>query len=251
MAEHLKVVFFGDPNHEYSNRAGDHLMRQPELEVAGVVAATTKPAANKLGQRWSGRMRAIRDRVVGREYWPGFAQTAEASSVAVWRAHRGTPSDFVDWLRAQGADLLVCVAYPYLLKQSVYGLPRLGTIGVYPSLLPASRGFHPVFWALRNGERSIGATAFRLDDGIDTGPIIAQSPVPVLPGDTFWRAYSRVIATTPQLLARVLELARSGDLAGVPQDPSAGSYYSIPRLSHYPLYFWRVVTGSLRVAHGA
>lgn len=79
----------------------------------------------------------------------------------------------------QRPDLIVVSCFPWRLPPEILGLPRLGCVNVHPSLLPVGRGPEPVFWTLRRGERETGATIHLMDEGLDTGPILAQARVPV------------------------------------------------------------------------
>ncbi len=241
MNQRLRIVFFGDPTHEYSNRMFNYLMSHPQVSVVGVVASCPRSVSSHLWHRAMRRLRRLRDRLMRRRSTPSFIHMAAARSIESLQIRKIHTAAALDWLRARNADLFLCVAYPYILRRALYDLPPLGTVNIHPSLLPAYRGSHPVFWALRNGERSIGVTAFRVNDGIDTGPIIAQCRVPVLRGDTFWRAYVRIMQATQELLNCVIETARAGELVGVPQDESAATWFPPPRLSHYFLYTFRVM----------
>ena len=96
-------------------------------------------------------------------------------------------------LRAATPDLLISAGHQYLIAPAEIAVARLGTVGLHPALLPRYRGSHPLWWALHNHETEAGITLYRLDAGIDTGPIIAQRVVPILPGDTFRSLYLRTV----------------------------------------------------------
>ena len=72
-------------------------------------------------------------------------------------------------------DVLVTYGFNWILPSEVFTLPRFGAINIHPSLLPRYRGPAPVHWAIRNGDPEIGVTIHRIDEGIDTGPILAQA----------------------------------------------------------------------------
>jgi methionyl-tRNA formyltransferase len=101
-------------------------------------------------------------------------------------------------LAAFRPDVLVVACFPWKIPRRVRDLARLGGINVHPSLLPALRGPEPVFWALRRGDRQTGVTLHLLDDGFDTGPILAQQSVDIPPG-----------VRAPDLEARLAELGGS------------------------------------------
>ena len=106
-------------------------------------------------------------------------------------------------LREVAPDLLISAGHQYLIAPAEMAVARLGTVGLHPALLPRYRGSHPLWWALHNHETEAGITLYHLDAGIDTGPIIAQRVVPIVPGDTFRSVYQRTVKEIPSLLAEL------------------------------------------------
>ena len=95
-------------------------------------------------------------------------------------------------LSRERPDLLVSAAHRWILPPEITSIPRIGAVGVHPSLLPKYRGSWPLWWALVNGEPEVGVTAFVLTDSIDAGPILRQQGQAVRPGEPFNRLYERV-----------------------------------------------------------
>ena len=87
-----------------------------------------------------------------------------------------------DWLAVRRVGLVVCAGYTHLLTARF--LDRFPAINVHPSLLPAFPGLHAVEDALAAGVAETGVTVHFVDEGVDTGRVIDQEAVPVLPGDT-------------------------------------------------------------------
>ncbi|HXV57770.1 MAG TPA: phosphoribosylglycinamide formyltransferase [Gaiellaceae bacterium] len=87
-----------------------------------------------------------------------------------------------DWLGEHGVELVVCAGYMHLLTPAF--LRRYPAVNVHPSLLPAFPGTTPLEDALAAGAGETGVTVHFVDEGVDTGPVIAQEAVPILPGDT-------------------------------------------------------------------
>ena len=77
-------------------------------------------------------------------------------------------------------------------------------VNVHPALLPAFPGAHPVEDALAAGVTETGATVHMVDEGIDTGSVLRQEPVPVLPGDTSATLHARIRAVEHRLLPAVV-----------------------------------------------
>lgn len=85
-------------------------------------------------------------------------------------------------LESWNPDVIVVVAYGLLIPRSLLDLPRLGWINAHFSALPRWRGAAPVQYAIAHGDRTICVTTFRIEEGLDTGPVLAQSP-PITIGD--------------------------------------------------------------------
>jgi methionyl-tRNA formyltransferase len=90
----------------------------------------------------------------------------------------------VEFLRSLALDLLVTAAFGQLLRPVILRLPRLGCVNIHASLLPKYRGAAPINWAIINGERETGVTAFLMDEGMDTGPILLQRRTEIGPDET-------------------------------------------------------------------
>jgi methionyl-tRNA formyltransferase len=95
-------------------------------------------------------------------------------------------AEFQEKLKSLHPDFFVVFAYNKILRKDVLDIPRLGTVGVHPSFLPKYRGPSPFETALLNGETETGVTLYLLNEGVDSGPILARSkPVPITNADTF------------------------------------------------------------------
>jgi methionyl-tRNA formyltransferase len=92
--------------------------------------------------------------------------------------------EFGAWVRDQGADVALVVAYGRILPPDVLEGPRLGCVNVHASLLPKYRGAAPIAWAVVHGETETGVTLMKLDPGMDTGPTFARVTTPIGPEET-------------------------------------------------------------------
>ncbi|GIR64074.1 MAG: hypothetical protein CM15mP68_7400 [Pseudomonadota bacterium] len=81
-------------------------------------------------------------------------------------------------------DVLIVAAYGLILPKHVLELPRLGCINVHASLLPRWRGAAPVERAIMAGDEQTGVCIMQMDEGLDTGPVLAQTVVPITPEDS-------------------------------------------------------------------
>jgi phosphoribosylglycinamide formyltransferase-1 len=109
-----------------------------------------------------------------------------------------------DWLEAQGVELVVLAGYMHLLTPSFLERFPDAIVNVHPSLLPAFPGAHAVEEQLAAGVAQAGASVHLVDAGVDSGPILAQRRVPVLPGDTPETLHERIKTVEHELLPKVV-----------------------------------------------
>jgi phosphoribosylglycinamide formyltransferase 1 len=110
-----------------------------------------------------------------------------------------------DWLHAQGVRLVVLAGYMHLLTPAFLDRFPGVVVNVHPSLLPAFPGAHAVEEQLAAGVSESGATVHIVDEGVDSGPVLAQERVAVLPGDTTESLHERIQEIEHRLLPRVVE----------------------------------------------
>jgi phosphoribosylglycinamide formyltransferase 1 len=109
-----------------------------------------------------------------------------------------------DWLARRGVELVVCAGYMHLLTGAFLDRFPQRIVNVHPALLPRFPGTHAIRDALAAGVDETGATIHFVDEGVDTGPVIRQERVPVLPGDTVETVRARVQAVEHRLLPEVV-----------------------------------------------
>jgi methionyl-tRNA formyltransferase len=125
------------------------------------------------------------DKVAGR------GQKVTANDLALWASDKGLPvakpadsSDLNRHLLDAQPQLIVTIAYGRIIPVELLHGPRFGWINLHFSLLPKLRGAAPVQWAILNGEKTTGFTIFKLDKGMDTGPIYLSREIDINPNDT-------------------------------------------------------------------
>ena len=119
-------------------------------------------------------------------------------------------------------DLAVVLAYGKIISRSALEIPRYGWLNIHPSLLPRYRGAAPVAHALLNGDAKTGTTIMQLDPGMDTGPILSQTAVPIDPSDTTETLTWKLVRLGTTMLLDVIEPYISGTLVPKPQ-PKRGA----------------------------
>jgi phosphoribosylglycinamide formyltransferase-1 len=110
-----------------------------------------------------------------------------------------------EWLRNRDVRLVVLAGYMHLLTPAFLDRFPNAVVNVHPSLLPQFPGAHAVEEQLAAGVNESGATVHYVDEGVDSGPVLAQERVPVLPDDTPESLHQRIQAIEHRLLPRVVE----------------------------------------------
>lgn len=109
-----------------------------------------------------------------------------------------------DWLADRGVSLVVCAGYMHVLRPVFLARFPGSVVNVHPALLPSFPGAHAVEDALAAGVRVTGASVHLVDEGVDTGPVLRQEQVAVLPGDTPETLHERIRAVEHRLLPEVV-----------------------------------------------
>ena len=199
----MKIVYMGTP-----------LFAVPPLQslitaghdVVGVVTRIDKPA---------GRGKVLTP--------PAVKVAAGQSEVPVFQPKRIREPESVAAIRAMGPDVIVVAAYGQILPREVLALPKYGCVNIHASLLPAYRGAAPINWAVINGETRTGVTIMQMDEGMDTGGILAQESIPIGPRDTAGDLTEKLSELGSWLLVDTLSRIESGGLTAVPQDNGKAS----------------------------
>jgi phosphoribosylglycinamide formyltransferase 1 len=115
-----------------------------------------------------------------------------------------------DWIDEREVDLVVLAGYMQLLSPEFVGRFRHRVINVHPALLPAFPGIEAVQQAIDHGSKITGVTVHFVDEGVDSGPIIMQRPVPVAPSRDWEETESAIHATEHALLPETIRLIAAG-----------------------------------------
>jgi methionyl-tRNA formyltransferase len=198
----VRLVFAGTPD-----PAVPALRRLLESDAHEVVAVVTRPDAP------AGRRRKLQRSPVG--------ALADEAGVEVLTPAKASDPEFLDRLRAIAPDCAPVVAYGNILRPAALGIPAHGWVNLHFSLLPAWRGAAPVQAAIRAGDELTGATTFRLEEGMDTGPVFGAVTEKIADDDTAGSLLDRLALSGAGLLAATLDGIADGSLTAVPQ-PAEG-----------------------------
>ncbi|MEK7191982.1 MAG: methionyl-tRNA formyltransferase [Patescibacteria group bacterium] len=129
------------------------------------------------------------------------------------------------YLNSRNLDFAIVAAYSKILPKRIISSPRLGTIGVHPSLLPKYRGATPIQSVILNGEEKTGTTLFLIDEKIDHGPVLAQRELefPIL-NFKFPRLLQALSELSADLLIETLPRFVRGEIKPAPQNESEATY---------------------------
>lgn len=139
-----------------------------------------------------------------------------------------------EWLEGLSLDVVCVACWNRLVPEHLLKIPRHGFLNVHPSLLPAYRGPHPIFWQYWAGESATGVTVHWMDAGLDTGDIAGQREVRLADGLRGAEAEAQCARAGGELLGEVLlDLAR-GKTMRRPQS-AGGSYFPVPLKDDFDL----------------
>jgi methionyl-tRNA formyltransferase len=198
-----RIVFMGSPDFAVpilSALAG----RYP---VVGVVTQPDRPA---------GRGQALTP--------PPVKRLTQELGLPIIQPSRLRQPEAQEQLRLWAPDIIVVAAFGQILRPDVLDLPPYGCLNVHASLLPRWRGAAPINAAILHGDAQIGATIMRMDPGVDTGPVLSQRAMPILPDDTASSLAERLSELGAALLLETLPAYLSGDLLPQPQDEALATY---------------------------
>lgn len=217
------------------------LSRRPEgIEVAGCVVFDPSPIGKKLGMK--DRAKKLLD-VFGLAFFlryagmfalqrlrnrRGLSKVLEKHRVRELRLRSNVNSEeSLAAIRALGPDLLVSIAGNQIFRRPLIDLAPKGCLNLHTALLPKYRGLMPTFWVLKNGERETGVSVFLVDEGIDSGPIVVQKPVPITTN-----RLEELIKQTKRIgmdaVWEAVQKVRSGKYELIPNPEPEKSYFGFP-----------------------
>ncbi|MBP5318336.1 MAG: methionyl-tRNA formyltransferase [Paludibacteraceae bacterium] len=195
----LRIVYMGTPDFAVEPLKA---MLDEGFNVVGVVTMPDKPA---------GRGHRLLESPV--------KKFAKEHDLPLLQPAKLRDENFLIDLKTWDADLQVVVAFR-MLPEVVWNMPRLGTLNLHASLLPEYRGAAPINWAIINGETRTGVTTFLLKHEIDTGNLLMQEAVEILPTDNVGSLHDKLMHVGSQVLVRTLNRLEAGDMTSIPQDES-------------------------------
>src|SRR5579859_2215476 len=134
-------------------------------------------------------------------------QLAWKRQIPVWEVHRMNDPETINVLIGYQPDVICVACFSKRIPRVILDIPRFGCLNVHPSLLPANRGPEPLFWTFREGSQLTGVTIHLMDEGMDTGPIVAQEVIDIPDGINYAELETQCAELGGKLLAHsILDL---------------------------------------------
>lgn len=203
----LKIVFFGTP--EFAVESLDALLTDG-FNVVGVVTMPDKAA---------GRGHKL--------YQSDVKRYALEHDLFLLQPEKLKSEEFLTALRSLDADLFIVIAFR-MLPREVWQMPRLGTFNLHASLLPKYRGAAPINRAVMNGDTETGVTTFFLKHEIDTGDMIMQRKIDILPEDNVGDVHDRLMHLGAEMVVETVNAIVDGTLTTTPQPE--GEFTPAPKI---------------------
>ncbi|MDZ7798347.1 MAG: methionyl-tRNA formyltransferase [Patescibacteria group bacterium] len=207
MKEKFKVVFFGTP--EFAVPSLKSLIRN-NYQVIACVTRPDKPRGRHLKFRFS-----------------PVKKLAQKHNLKILQPTKINSPDFLKELKEIKPALFVVVAFGKILPKKIIDLPMFGTLNLHASLLPRYRGASPIHYALLNGDKKTGVTIMKMDEHMDTGPVVSQLEIDIQKKDNLSTLHDKLAQEGAQLLVNTLPDYFSYNINLKKQDESQATYTKV------------------------
>ncbi len=167
------------------------------------------------------------DKPVGREQRiepPPIKEEVTKTRIPILQPAQIKDQQATEEIRDFAPDVIVVVAYGQILPRAVLEIPRLACLNLHASLLPRWRGAAPIQATIAAGDCETGITVMYMDEGLDTGDILLQRSVEILPNDTGGSLHDRLARIAPEALLESLRLVAAGNAPRIAQDNARATY---------------------------
>lgn len=200
----MKVIFMGTP--DFAVETLEAVLKAGH-EVMLVVTQPDKP---------KGRGKAMQ--------YPPVKECALKHNLPVFQPRRIREEESLELLDKYEADLYVVVAFGQILPKALLEKPRFGCINVHASLLPKYRGAAPIQWAVIDGEEKSGVTIQQMDEGIDTGAVLASTELLLDKAETGGSLFERLAKAGAELCVETMQAIEEGTVIPQKQDESQATH---------------------------
>jgi methionyl-tRNA formyltransferase len=201
----MRIVFIGAG--EIGVPALEALLRSSEHELAGVVTQPDKPV---------GRAQQIEPTPIKKALTGETIPTLQPGRIKYHQA--------IEEIRALQPEVIVVMAYGQILPREALDIPRIACLNLHASLLPRWRGAAPIQAAIAAGDPETGITVMYMAEGLDTGDILLQRRIDILPTETGGSLHDRLAQIAPEALLEALQMLANGNAPRIPQDNAVAMY---------------------------
>jgi methionyl-tRNA formyltransferase len=154
-----------------------------------------------------------------------LSPVAENNEIPVHYVKDINSSETLNWIKDKKPDVIFCFGWSRLLKKEILNVAPMGVVGFHPALLPQNRGRHPIIWALALGLSETGSTFFFMDKGADSGDILSQEKIRILPEDNAGSLYHKIIDTALGQIKKFIPMLITGNFERLKQSHSKSNYW--------------------------
>jgi methionyl-tRNA formyltransferase len=201
----MRIVFIGAG--EIGVPTLQALLRSSEHKLTGVLTQPDKPV---------GRDQQIES--------PPIKRALAGTKISILQPVRIKDRQAIEDMRALQPDVIVVVAYGQILPREVLEIPRTACLNLHASLLPRWRGAAPIQAAIAAGDSQTGITVIYMAEGLDTGDILLQRGIDILPTDTGGSLHDRLAQIAPDALLEALQMLANGNAPRIPQDNTLATH---------------------------
>ena len=201
----MRIVFIGAG--EIGVPTLQALLRSSEYKLTGAVTQPDKPV---------GRAQQIEP--------PPIKRALTGTKISILQPERIKDRQAIEEIRALQPDAIVVMAYGQLLSREVLEIPSIACLNLHASLLPRWRGAAPIQAAIAAGDPETGITVMYMAEGLDTGDILLQRRIDILPTDIGGSLHDRLAQIAPEALLEALQMLANGNAPRISQDNALATY---------------------------
>ncbi len=203
----MNIIFMGTP--DFAAAVLKKIIDSKKHTVSLVVTQPDKP---------KGRNRELQPSDV--------KKLAIEEGIPVFQPTKIKTQETFDELKKYEADIFVVAAYGRIIPKNILELPKYGCINVHASLLPKYRGAAPIQWAVINGDEKSGVCIMQMDEGLDTGDIIAEAELKLDKKETSESLFKKLSVLGADTLVETLEHIEAGGIEPRPQPKDSTTSYA-------------------------
>lgn len=256
----LNVIILYSSGHLGSAMIMNKLLKMPEINIIGVVKAPPLKLSIQGWKRVKQHLAKVGWQFAWLLFWQrciqglGYLITlifpflqqrlkpawkiAADHNIPVFYCQNINDTASQNFIRQHAPDLLISAYFSQILKPDVIALPKKGILNVHPGWLPSYKGAMAYFWVLKNGSKRGGVSVHWIDEGIDTGTILARRSFLLKEKATQETVLMTTAIIGAGLIRRVVKKMISGEeLASCPIDKDSDNYYPLPAEKDFEMYF--------------